>query len=277
MTTLAPNLARRTELTAFLRSRRARITPAEVGIAAGIRRRTPGLRREEVALLAGVSVTWYTWLEQGREINASAQVLDAVARALRLDAAERAHLYELVGPGKATSPTELPPTADTLAVLDALEPTPACVYDAKFDLLACNATYRALFPELARAAGPERNVLWQLLAGRRDGGPFGNHQLLPRMVAMLRAGYVRHLGDPDWLDFIDRLSVASTDFAVLWADHQVAEPLPEVTSFHRPPVGTIEMRPASFAATPESQLVVYLPVGASDVRKLADIRRHGLD
>src|SRR3954469_10060604 len=85
----------RAELAAFLRSRRARITPADVGLPPGFRRRTPGLRREELAQLAGVGVTWYTWLEQGRAINASVQVLDAIARTLRLDEAEREHLYRL--------------------------------------------------------------------------------------------------------------------------------------------------------------------------------------
>src|SRR6202789_2134378 len=87
--------ARRTELAAFLRSRRERIQPEDVGLPPGARRRTAGLRREELAQLAGVGVTWYTWLEQGRKINASVQVLDAIARTLRLDATERAHLFRL--------------------------------------------------------------------------------------------------------------------------------------------------------------------------------------
>src|SRR3982751_6781192 len=87
--------SRRPELAQFLRSRRARLSPADVGLAPGIRRRTPGLRREEVAQLAGVGLTWYTWLEQGRPINASVQILDAIARTLRLDPAEREHLYRL--------------------------------------------------------------------------------------------------------------------------------------------------------------------------------------
>src|SRR6202167_510259 len=96
MTTMTTsNGSRRAELAAFLRSRRERITPEQVGLAPGLRRRTPGLRREEVAQLASVGVTWYTWLEQGREINVSMQVLDAVARTLRLDRAEREHLYAL--------------------------------------------------------------------------------------------------------------------------------------------------------------------------------------
>ena len=93
--TAAGNGSRRAEMAAFLRSRRERITPEQVGLPPGPRRRTPGLRREEVAQLAGVGVTWYTWLEQGRPINASAQVLGAVAKTLRLDPTERQHLYRL--------------------------------------------------------------------------------------------------------------------------------------------------------------------------------------
>ena len=98
------NGSRRAELAAFLRSRRERISPEQVGLPPGLRRRTPGLRREEVAQLAGVGVTWYTWLEQGRPIKASAQVLGAVAQTLRLDQAERQHLYRLADIAEAAGP-----------------------------------------------------------------------------------------------------------------------------------------------------------------------------
>ena len=106
-TSHAASTARRTELAAFLRSRRERIQPEDVGLPVGARRRTAGLRREELAQLAGVGVTWYTWLEQGRPINASVQVLDAIATTLRLDAVERAHLFRLADlPGAATTATD---------------------------------------------------------------------------------------------------------------------------------------------------------------------------
>src|SRR3954467_1643669 len=134
--------ARREELASFLRTRRERVTPAEVGLAPGVRRRTPGLRREEVAQLAGVGVTWYTWLEQGRPINASVQVLDAIARVLRLGKAECWHLYpraEVPGIPVPTATETLPP--DVLRVLDALDPSPACIYNGKYDLIACNESY----------------------------------------------------------------------------------------------------------------------------------------
>src|ERR1700742_2194684 len=130
--TRPPRLAtRRSELAGFLRARRERLTPQEVGLPPGPRRRTPGLRREELALLAGVGVTWYTWLEQGRPINASVQVLDAVARTLRLDQAEREHLYRLAeatpvrtGTG-AGAGSEPPPPPAVVDILHSLSPSPA--------------------------------------------------------------------------------------------------------------------------------------------------------
>ncbi|GAA5117276.1 MmyB family transcriptional regulator [Pseudonocardia adelaidensis] len=132
---------RRPDLAAFLRSRRARISPADVGLLPGPSRRTPGLRREEVAVLSGVGTTWYTWLEQGRPINASAEVVTAVARSLRLDAIEQAYLHRLAG-----LPGAPPPGADRIGpavqvILDALAPLPACVLDARFDVRAWNAPY----------------------------------------------------------------------------------------------------------------------------------------
>src|SRR5580700_3276530 len=116
---------RRQELAAFLRSRRERILPEQVGLPPALRRRTPGLRREEVATLAGVGVTWYTWLEQGRDINASPQVLDAVSRTLLLDPHEREHLFRLADVPDGTALGDcgsLPPTCQLL--LDQLEPFP---------------------------------------------------------------------------------------------------------------------------------------------------------
>src|SRR6187551_3809804 len=162
MTDVIAPRGRRAELAAFLRSRRERITPADLGLPTGLRRRTPGLRREEVAQLAGVGVTWYTWLEQGRPIRASTQVLDAIARALRLDQAEREHLYRLADvPAVPSAPAECLP-AEIQAILDALVPVPAVVYNGRYDVLAWNATYHALFPGLTESPIGERNALLHL-------------------------------------------------------------------------------------------------------------------
>src|SRR4051812_21880856 len=235
---------RRAELAAFLRSRRERVRPAEVGLAPGSRRRTPGLRREEVAQLAGVGVTWYTWLEQGRPINASTQVLDAVARVLRLGTAERWHLYRLAEvPG-----VPMPVGDDTCVpeevplVLDALDPNPACVYSGKYDLLACNESYAALFPFLVTKTGIERNALWQLFTADRRNGPLCDWSLIPHMVAVARANYARHVGDPHWETWIEELAAVSPEFAELWGTHEVALTMPKVKQFKALDLGTVDMR-----------------------------------
>jgi transcriptional regulator with XRE-family HTH domain len=267
---------RRNELASFLRSRRARVRPQDVGLAPGLRRRTPGLRREEVAQLAGVGVTWYTWLEQGRPINASVQVLDAIARVFKLGPAERWHLYRLADvPGVPTggSDTEagqLP--AEVPGVLDALGATAACVYNGKYDLLACNETYAALFPNLATATGCERNALWQIFTMRKC--PLLNVDVLPHMVAVLRANYARHVGEPQWTDFVAALSAASKKFAELWATHQVAAPMPAIKWFQADDGTTIDMRTTGLHVDgmPEARLVVYMPATSADAAKIERLR-----
>ena len=159
----ADRRGRRQELAGFLRSRRERIAPEQVGLPPASRRRTPGLRREEVATLAGVGVTWYTWLEQGRDINASPQVLDAVARTLLLDPHERDHLFRLADAPDSTGQSEcktLPPTAQLL--LDQLEPFPACIRNARYDVLAFNQAYEELLGPLSDLPFEERNSLWRM-------------------------------------------------------------------------------------------------------------------
>src|SRR2546429_562978 len=144
---------RRHELAAFLRSRRERITPEDAGLPSGHRRRTAGLRREEVAQLSGVGVTWYTWLEQGRPIRASVQVLEAVARTLQLDTIERQHLFRLAEVPDTTHPVEsgplLPPQIQV--VLDGLSPIPASVVTDRFDSPPWNAAYQLFLPPLGQA------------------------------------------------------------------------------------------------------------------------------
>src|SRR5215510_3895930 len=133
---------RRRELGAFLRSRRERLRPEQVGLRPTRRRRTPGLRREEVAQLAGVGVTWYTWLEQGRDINASAQVLDAIARTLQFDSHERAHLFTLAGVATTTIANQcLDLCPNALELIERLEPLPASIVNDRLDLLAYNRVY----------------------------------------------------------------------------------------------------------------------------------------
>ncbi len=156
-------LLRRQELGTFLRSRRERISPQQVGMVSSGRRRTPGLRREELAQMAGVGVTWYTWLEQGRDINVSGQVLEAVCRALLLDPSERAHVMNLAGVDDHANAIlgecrALSPSVQIM--LDQLAPFPASVTNARFDLLAFNHVYCRLITDLREVAprGPQQPV-----------------------------------------------------------------------------------------------------------------------
>ncbi|HJQ43001.1 MAG TPA: helix-turn-helix transcriptional regulator [Jatrophihabitantaceae bacterium] len=270
------NKARRDELAAFLRSRRERVTPADVGLPPGERRRTPGLRREEVAQLAGVGVTWYTWLEQGRPINASVQVLDAIARVLSLGPAERWHLYRLAEvPGLPTPVSSATVPPDVLAVLDALEPSPACIYNGKYDLLACNESYAALFPYLAAATGIERNALYQIYARPRGTSPVTDIDVCASMIATLRANYAMHVGEPEWVELIETMCDANPEFARLWDEHPITDSPPPVTkAFECFGLGTVRVRATGFSLQrTDARMVVYLPETAADAALIAKSRK----
>src|SRR3954452_14669684 len=169
--TAPPSEERRSELTDFLRTRRAQLTPQDVGIPANGRRRTPGLRREEIAQLAGVGLSWYTWLEQGRDIRPSAQVLDALARVLRLETAERAHLFHLARvelPLPAGGyPREAPP--ELAHYVERVAPYPAYLLGPRTDVLAWTVTAAAMLGEPTRAPDGRQNVLWWLFTGELGG------------------------------------------------------------------------------------------------------------
>jgi transcriptional regulator with XRE-family HTH domain len=216
---------RRRELGAFLRSRRERIQPEQVGLRSLRRRRTPGLRREEVAQLAGLGVTWYTWLEQGRDIHASAQVLDAIARTLQFDAHEHSHLFTLAGVATTTIADEcvaLCPTVQPL--IDQLEPFPASVVNSRLDLLAYNRVYASFFNDLGAIPTEDRNILWlafthpdwrKVIVDWDDA--------VGRMVGEYRAAMAEHLDDPAWKTLGARLHRASPEFTAVWERHDVQQ------------------------------------------------------
>jgi transcriptional regulator with XRE-family HTH domain len=215
---------RRRELAAFLRNRRERMKPEQVGVRGGRRRRTPGLRREEVAQLAGVGVTWYTWLEQGRSINPSAQVLDAISRTLQFDPHEHSHLFTLAG--IPTSPIakqclEQCPTAQ--ALLDQLEPFPASLVNDRLDLIAYNRIYSSFFGgDLEEIPIEERNILWLVFTNpswRRAIVDWD--ESVGSLVAEYRAAMAEHLDEPAWRTLVARLQHASPEFTKFWERHDV--------------------------------------------------------
>lgn len=234
----------RNTLGAFLRARRARITPGEVGLPAGGRRRTPGLRREEVAQLAGVGVTWYTWLEQGRAKNASDQVLNAVARVLRLDATEHHHLMVLAGRGTATEPgppMDLRP--EHTAVLAKLLPYPAAVQTDCYDLVAANRTYRYLFADLDAYPVEERNCAWLMFTepGWRN-SLVDEDSVLREITAKLRTRQPEHRDDPRWNALITRLRQESPDFVRHWESYEIVGDRTQLRRYQSPRVGALDVQ-----------------------------------
>ncbi len=206
-------LPRRSELSDFLRTRRAKIVPSDVGLVDGARRRTPGLRREEVALLANIGATWYTRLEQGQPINVSAEVLDGIARALRLTSEERRHLHLLAG----MAPTVVVPDEERVSelvrrVLDGLDPLPAYVRGRRWDILAWNASADAL-ADFASATGPARNIVWRLFRDPNSRCRYGDPECtMRRAVAQFRAVAAKYPNDPGFVELIDDLRTNSAEF-----------------------------------------------------------------
>ncbi|MCW2601006.1 MAG: family transcriptional regulator [Frankiales bacterium] len=221
-----PDALRRQELASFLRSRRERLSPDDVGLTTYGRRRTPGLRREEVAQLAGVGITWYTWLEQGRDINVSVQVLEALARTLHFDRHERAHLMALAGAPDSGALTSCPTvTEGVLAVLEQLEPTPAVIHNARRDILAHNRAYERIFPELAQLPPEERNALWLMFTNPAWRASMPDWEsAAPRLVAQFRSAMAEHVAEPVWKGLLTRLLDASPEFAEFWERYEVLGP-----------------------------------------------------
>jgi transcriptional regulator with XRE-family HTH domain len=266
---------RRRELGAFLRSRRARLSPAEVGLSDWGVRRVPGLRREEVAQLANVGLTWYTWLEQGRQARPSAGVLTAIADALRLDAHEREHLFALArGPEDADRGPQRQSGAPALG-LDTLvrgfEPAPAYAISARFDVLACNRPARLLFGDMDPGPGGPANMLhlgftdprWRTLIADWE-------QEAARHVAMYRAAMTIHVDDPAWTALPARLAQLSPDFARFWASSDVAGPERRLKRFRHPSAGPLTLHSTSLlmADDPRIRIVILYPATAADAARL---------
>jgi hypothetical protein len=235
---------RRRELGEFLRSRRERIAPEEVGLPPASRRRTPGLRREEVATLAGVGVTWYTWLEQGRDINASPQVLDSVSRTLLLDPHERQHLFRLADAPDGTAEPDCQAVEPAIQVLlDKLAPYPACVRNARYDVLAFNHAFEQMTGrDLTAVPFEERNTLWSIfMVPECRAANLDWEDAARRMVAEYRAAMAEHVAEPAWKCMVSRMSKASPEFARLWERHEVAAPENRTKRWMHPEVGLLRL------------------------------------
>lgn len=263
---------RRRELAAFLRSRRERISPEQVGLPTGGRRRTPGLRREEVAQLAGVGVTWYTWLEQGRDIHASEQVLSAIAATLKLDPYEQAHLYTLAGqpePPMVKDCRVISPGVQVM--LRQLEPIPAVVSNARFDILAYNRTYDRMVGGLEKLPFEDRNSLVLAFTSPQWRARIVDwEENIPRLVAQFRANMAQHVAEPSWKCLVKRLRCESPDFERLWSEHEVRAPENMRKRYLSAEVGLLRLDYTQlwFGQRSEIKLTTYAPADDETWQKL---------
>ena len=266
---------RRAELADFLRQRRAALQPDDVGLTNGGRRRTPGLRREEVAQLAGVGTTWYTWLEQGRDVRASLEVLEAISRALRLTPAERTHLI-LLGRGEEPPPAKAATervTPTLRRVIENLGANPAYVIGRRWDYLAWNRAATLILGDLDAIPPAKRNHVWLTFMDPARRELFTDWQrTYPILVAKFRADSARHLGDPEFEKLIHALRHSSPEFCDAWKRHEVSTASVGRKELRHPTEGMLVFEHAIFqpADTPEQRLVLYSPLPEQDTpEKLA--------
>jgi transcriptional regulator with XRE-family HTH domain len=277
-----PSLARnkdRDDLVVFLRNRRARLLPLDVGLLPGARRRTPGLRREEVAALAGVGATWYTWFEQGRDIQVSAHFLENLARALRLEGAERDHLFALAQhrppPLRAHTPPQVTPA---MAHMIETLPNPAHLRTARWDIAAWNKHLTTLFGDYARVPPERRNSLWLFFTD-----PI-YRKLMPsweldarRVIAKFRLDFGRSNNDQAFRDLVGELNDASPEFRRWWPQHDVDGYGEGLKLIRHPRLGDIEFEHTAFATDNDAnlRLIIYTPAPGESTRRAKRLFQSG--
>jgi hypothetical protein len=260
--------SRRTELATFLRTQRARLQPADVGLPEDgepRRRRTPGLRREEVAELSGVGLTWYTWLEQGRDIATSDQVVDALARALRLDPDQHRHLRELAG---LSAPERDAPADNGVArlkrMVDAV-PHAASVYDAHFDYLVWNTPYVVVRNDPAALPADRRNLLWMMFTDAENRARMLRWEPAARAVlSQFRTAVGKRPDDPRFTDLVAALDEASPEFREWWAEYPVRSFRPATIGIDHPRVGRISLEMFQLRPVERPDLLMVVQVPATD-------------
>ena len=264
---MSPAGARSGEVASLLRSRRERLQPGDVGLPAGSRRRTRGLRREEVAQLASISTTYYTFLEQGRDIRPSGQILDALADALRLTDAERGYLHELVhgtpaflsgGPTAGSAAEKLP--AAVADLVDRLDPDPTYVSGRCWDVLAANRAARLLWADWPSLPAPERNIVWWTFMHPAARSVLVDWEAeASAQLARFRAAAARHPGDPQFAALIDRLHAGSPEVRAWWPRHDVAPLSSGTKRIRHPDLGEVTFQHVvlQLADDPEQKIVTF--------------------
>jgi transcriptional regulator with XRE-family HTH domain len=273
---------RRKELSAFLQQKRQQLSPTALGINPGTRRRTPGLRREEVAQIAGISVGWYTWLEQGREINVSEQTLDSIARTLQLTPIERLHLFRLASkftPITTTDENDGPPSGALQRVLDNQGANPAYVMNWRWDTIRWNRAACAVFcdfnqmPQLL-----DRNIVYLMFTNptiRTVIVDWKRHA--QRVLAQFRADYAEYRCDPAFGELIGMLKGLSSEFNEWWDRREVGAKAETRKTVNHPKVGRLELEQTAYRLEDDrsSRLVLYMPVDEATTQRLQQLHEEG--
>ena len=273
-----PRSARRDELGAFLRAQRERLRPADVGLPddcdPGLRR-TPGLRREEVAQLSGVGVTWYTWLEQGRNISASEQVVDALARALLLDPEQRRHLRALAGLATAAGRTRVDDVSPRLQrLVDAAAPNIASIYDAHLDYVVWNTPYTRLRNDPAALPADRRNLLWMMFTDARNRSLMVAWESAARAVlSQFRAAVGQRPDDPRFATLVAELTEVSPEFREWWAEYPVHGFRPATIGIEHPRIGRLDLEMFQFRPVeyPDLLMVLQVPTNEAALRRVTSL------
>src|SRR6201995_3883276 len=252
----------RSELGDFLRSRREKLNPKTMGLTTVRRRRTPGLRREEVAQLAGIGVDWYIRLEQGRTVSPSVTTVDALARALRLSKTEHAHLKDLARDGDRRPFTREVVPSPILRLVESL-PHPAYITGRRWDVVAWNEAAEEIFA-FGRLPEEDRNTLLLMMTNKKTRKSYGAGwaDVAKRMVAMFRTTHDVWAGDPAFAELLARLRQDSPEFGQWWCAHEVRGTTSGLKTMSHPTLGVLHFEHTSFQANddPALKLVIYTPV-----------------
>ena len=260
-------ISRYKELGDFLKTRRAKISPLQVGLSKSPRRRTPGLRREEVASLSGIGITWYTWLEQGRDIQVSSQVLESLSRVLMLNDDEIRHLYTLANQ---TSPVNIPPYYQDVnpmlqRVLDSLSLSPSMIFDTRWNIIAWNRAAELVMLDFGKIDIAQRNYIWLIFTNLKFKELFNNWDNQAQgLVARFRAECGKYIEDPWVTEFVQKLKKESREFDKWWSMHDVENEKGNYKIFNHPIVGKLTFEHTSFFVSDNMSLKLFVNAPAPD-------------
>ncbi|MPM33939.1 hypothetical protein SDC9_80520 [bioreactor metagenome] len=257
------------ELADFLKTRRHSISPSQVGLPTNTNRRTPGLRREEVAQLSGVGLTWYTWLEQGRPIHVSVSIIESLSRALLLDNSERKHLYLLANQ---PFPSDLVGREDPIRpalihVLDSQKLCPTFIIDLRWNIIKWNFAADLVYENLAQTNAGERNIVWMMFTDEiYKKLSFDWATNAKRLLANFRASCGEYIDDPWLISFIEDLKQRSPNFLEWWSLHEIDDSHEIYNKVNHPTVGKLEFEVNNFTVTddPELRLIIHVPSPQTD-------------